>query len=639
MKTIDLFAGIGGLRIPFDEMGYENVFSSEIDKYASETYSANFGHYPSGDITETNEVDIPAHDLLLAGFPCFTAGNLVLTEQGYRPIENIEIGDMVMTHKGRLRRVLHKGEKLKQVGIVKGVGILEPLTCTKDHRFLSVDRKVTYKDGRQEILTEPEWIPAENLAGKQWCSLINYDETSKAIPGRFNDADAMYLAGLYLGDGHIRNNDDSRKKVIILSLNEAKYLKFKDRFGDGFCPQQERTSIRPHICDTAFAEWLLANFGHLSHTKTVPAWVLGHPYRKEFLQGYLDTDGSLTHNGVSLSTTSRAMAYGVAALLNAEDYVSTVGFCAMPETTVIEGRIVNQRSFWQVRGFHRSMSRKSRVGYNYILRKVTSYTQSGEDIVYDIEVEDDHSFIVQGVIVHNCQSFSIMGKGLGFADTRGTMFFEIERILKYHRPRAILLENVKRLATHDSGRTLDVILLSLKSIGYFVKWKVLNALDFGLPQKRERILIAGFLDERAYTAFSFDAFPKHSYDLKLILEDDKDVDPSLFASPHIAERRKEKTLGKTVFYPSIWHENKSGNISVLDHACALRTGASYNYLLVNGIRRPTSRELLRLQGFPDSYKIVVSHSEIRRQTGNSVPVNMIRAVAIRMNAALNSIKY
>ena len=229
-----------------------------------------------------------------------------------------------------------------------------------------------------------------------------------------------------------------------------------------------------------------------------------------------------------------------------------------------------------------------------------------------------------------CQAFSIMGKMQGFADTRGTMFFEIERILSYHKPPVILLENVKQLTTHDKGRTFKVILSRLAALGYFVKWKVLNALDFGLPQKRERVIIVGFRSEQDFFDFNFD-FSVRKYNLADILEKDNEVDKSLFASEKIVQKRLESTKGKEVFYPSIWHENKSGNISVLDYACALRTGASYNYLLVNGYRRPSSRELLRLQGFPDSYKIVVSHQEIRRQTGNSVAVPMIRAIARKIN--------
>lgn len=225
-----------------------------------------------------------------------------------------------------------------------------------------------------------------------------------------------------------------------------------------------------------------------------------------------------------------------------------------------------------------------------------------------------------------CQAFSIMGKMRGFEDTRGTMFFEVARILKQHHPKAILLENVKQLVGHDKGKTFKVILKTLAELGYYVKWKVLNALDFGLPQKRERVIIVGFLNEKAYEAFNFE-FEKMPYNLSDILESEDVVDSKLIASDTIREKRIKSVAGKKVFYPSIWHENKSGNISVLPYACALRTGASYNYLLINGYRRPTSRELLRLQGFPEEFKIVVSHSDIRRQTGNSVAVPMIRAVA------------
>lgn len=232
-----------------------------------------------------------------------------------------------------------------------------------------------------------------------------------------------------------------------------------------------------------------------------------------------------------------------------------------------------------------------------------------------------------------CQTFSIMGKMAGFSDTRGTMFFEIERILSHHKPQVILLENVKQLTTHDKGRTFETILAHLSALGYHVKYKVLDARNFGLPQKRERIIIVGFLDENMAEKFNFD-FPVIPYNLADVLENDSDVDKSLFASARILEKRKAYTKNKNVFYPSVWHENKAGNISVLDYACALRTGASYNYLLVNGIRRPSSRELLRFQGFPDDFKIVVPHGEIRRQTGNSVAVPMIRAVAERIDGVL-----
>lgn len=109
---------------------------------------------------------------------------------------------------------------------------------------------------------------------------------------------------------------------------------------------------------------------------------------------------------------------------------------------------------------------------------------------------------------------------LGFADTRGTMFFEIERILRYHQTPYILLENVKQLVSHDGGRTFKVILDHLAKLGYHVKWQVLNALDFGLPQKRERVIIVGFRSKADCDAFSFD-IPHLPYSLADILEPDE----------------------------------------------------------------------------------------------------------------------
>jgi DNA (cytosine-5)-methyltransferase 1 len=225
-----------------------------------------------------------------------------------------------------------------------------------------------------------------------------------------------------------------------------------------------------------------------------------------------------------------------------------------------------------------------------------------------------------------CQAFSIIGKMAGFNEARGTLFYNIEMILQEKRPQAFLLENVKQLRTHDKGKTFKIIVEHLQNLGYHIYTEVLNALNFGLPQKRERTYIVGFLDN-----INFD-FPKpveKRMSLSEILEPDEQVDQSLFASEFIQQKRLEKLKVKP-FYPSIWHENKSGNISVLPYSCALRSGASYNYLLVNGIRRLSSRELLRLQGFPEGFKIVVSHSEIRKQTGNSVPVPVVRAIAKQM---------
>ena len=231
-----------------------------------------------------------------------------------------------------------------------------------------------------------------------------------------------------------------------------------------------------------------------------------------------------------------------------------------------------------------------------------------------------------------CQTFSIIGRKEGFTDvTRGTLFFEIERILHDRRPRAFMLENVKNLTSHDNGRTYKIIIQKLESLGYYVYAKILNALDYGLPQKRERIIIAGFRDN---LIFNFpDPVPEcERKNLSDILE--ANPDSKYYVRDSIRESRLARLKYKNFPKPYISHENVAGSVTPHEWSAALRAGASANYILINDERRPTERELLRLQGFPDSFKIVVPYGKIRQQCGNSVAVPVIKAVAQEMIKSL-----
>ena len=226
-----------------------------------------------------------------------------------------------------------------------------------------------------------------------------------------------------------------------------------------------------------------------------------------------------------------------------------------------------------------------------------------------------------------CQAFSIIGARKGFDDTRGTLFFDIARILKEKQPKGFVLENVKQLKGHDGGRTLSVILATLNELGYDTDYKVLNAKDFGLPQKRERIFIVGWKKSLKFD-WIFDEVKMKP--LSKILE--KDVSDFYYASKKIADSRKLNVKAEQIKHnrPTIWHENKSGNISAYEYSCALRAGASYNYLLVNGERRMTEREMLRLQGFPEHFKLTHTYATIRRFAGNSLPIPVANAVIFRL---------
>jgi len=242
----------------------------------------------------------------------------------------------------------------------------------------------------------------------------------------------------------------------------------------------------------------------------------------------------------------------------------------------------------------------------------------GDITKIEANIIPDHDILFAGF---PCQPFSIIGSRMGFDDIRGTLFFEIARILKEKLPSMFILENVKQLSRHDKGKTLLTIIKVLEELGYKVKYDILNALDYGLPQKRERIIIVGFLDHAVDFHFPI---VKTKGKLEEFLERDEDVDQKYFASERIIEKRLLKHTSE--YNPGIWHENKSGNITSYPYSCALRAGASYNYLLVNGCRRLTPREMLRLQGFPDTFKIVCNDSQTRKQAGNAVPVNVIYAV-------------
>ncbi|SFB97746.1 DNA (cytosine-5)-methyltransferase 1 [Flexibacter flexilis DSM 6793] len=253
--------------------------------------------------------------------------------------------------------------------------------------------------------------------------------------------------------------------------------------------------------------------------------------------------------------------------------------------------------------------------------------------INDIAPNDvpDHDILLAGF---PCQPFSIAGKGLGFADTRGTLFFNIEAILDAKKPQAFLLENVKRLVTHDNGQTFAVILEKLKNLGYTVYYKIFNSLDFGVPQKRERIYIVGFKESIHFK------FPKpfgYYKPLSEILQIDEEIPQSYFLSEQLKEKRFSAVKANPPF-PSIWHENIGGNISALPYSCALRAGGSYNYLVVNGVRRLTDREMLRLQGFPDSFVINIPYSQTRKVAGNSVTVPVIQAIAGEMIHSLSNKK-
>jgi DNA (cytosine-5)-methyltransferase 1 len=226
-----------------------------------------------------------------------------------------------------------------------------------------------------------------------------------------------------------------------------------------------------------------------------------------------------------------------------------------------------------------------------------------------------------------CQAFSIAGKRQGFADTRGTMFFEIQRILEHHKPKCFMLENVKGLTNHNQGRTFNTILDILQyQLKYKVFYKILNAKNFGMPQNRERIIIVGFLDHDI--DFKFPEPTGEKTRLGDILESNVDakytISDKIWASH---QRRKEENRKKgNGFGYCLFDENSEYTSTI-----SARYYKDGSEILIKqegkNPRKLTPREAARLQGFPDDFKLVCSDVQCYKQFGNSVPTKMIGAVA------------
>lgn len=244
-----------------------------------------------------------------------------------------------------------------------------------------------------------------------------------------------------------------------------------------------------------------------------------------------------------------------------------------------------------------------------------------------------------------CQPFSIAGYRRGFLDTgRGDLFFEIVRILRDKKPRAVFLENVKNLRTHDKGRTFKIISDALEDLGYHTKVEVLNSMEYGnVPQNRERVYIVGFLSQEECDAFEF---PKPAPLTKSVSDLlDKEVDKRYYYN-HLALYPKLKDLIKSEDTVYQWRrvyvrENKKGVSPTLTANMGM---GGHNVPLIKdkkGIRKFTPRECARLQGYPDSFKLPkdLPDTKLYKQMGNSVTVSVIERIAKQIAKVLQLPNY
>lgn len=275
--------------------------------------------------------------------------------------------------------------------------------------------------------------------------------------------------------------------------------------------------------------------------------------------------------------------------------------------------------------------------YNYGIKPFGDITQINEKDI------PNHDILCGGF---PCQAFSVSGKQKGFEDSRGTLFFDIARIVEYHQPKLVFLENVKNFETHDNGNTLKILKKILNELGYDVKHQVLNASDFGLPQNRERIYFVCFRKDIMVDSFIFpkplnrktaliDFLEDHTNEAKIVTRPDIKLNKSfspirnIFGEIELPNKPIQIGIvnkggqGERIYDP----HGHAITLSAYGGGVGSKTGL---YKIGNVIRKLSPRECARIQGFPDDFQIISSPSQSYKQFGNSVAINVLKSILMQI---------
>ena len=245
-----------------------------------------------------------------------------------------------------------------------------------------------------------------------------------------------------------------------------------------------------------------------------------------------------------------------------------------------------------------------------------------------------------------CQAFSISGKQRGFEDSRGTLFFDVARIVKEKRPKVVFMENVKNLAKHDGGKTLEVIQATMEELGYEFNQKVLSSVNYGIPQKRERIYMVCFRKDIVNANFNF-KYPK-SIPLTKHVEDflipEEEIPKNLFVTREdtYMENKTDNVYSNKPIRMGIVNKGGQGERIYSTKGIAITLSAygggafskTGGYLINGKTRKLHPRECARLMGYPDSYQLAEKDSQSYKQFGNSVVIDVLQYIAIEIGKTL-----
>ena len=550
-RYIELFAGVGGFHVGLDKSDkdfYKCVMANQWEPGTKDQFAANIyrKRFPNDllindDICKVSGKDIDC-DMLTGGFCCLGANTRILTNDGYKFIVDVKEGDMVLSHDNQY----HKVNKLMYQGIqqtykIVGSGFID-MYATGNHKFFVREKHYKFKVDenkkacRYRIFNKPEWKTVDefkdnckkfyvgtainqNSVVPIWKGVDVYTgfQTKRTLCSLdMYDENLWYIIGRFLGDGWIIKQNklgDLRYKYkgIGICCGKTEYddlkKKISSRYRYTFSKNVTVYNLLFHNVElAAFCEQFYSS-NHNAHTKRIPGFVYDLPVNllKSLLDGYQDSDGCITGIYNQFSSVSEELLYGIAHCIEKVYHKPTLIFKNnVPNKKIIDGRLVNQSPFYTLRyRCNESVHHTYFYEDGYIWYPITKVEESVEQPVYDIEVDESHSFIANHCIVHNCQDYSIVcnkSKSMGIEGEKGVLWWEVVRLITEMRlkPKYLLLENVDRMLISPSkqrGRDFALILQSLINLGYNIEWRVINATDYGMPQKRKRVFMFGFLKD------------------------------------------------------------------------------------------------------------------------------------------------
>lgn len=531
--------------------------------------------------------------MICGGSPCFVEGTLVLTELGYKPIEEIKIGDVVLTHNNKWKKVIHtmtnEANELYRIKCMPS----EDIHCTANHPFY-VRKRNNLQDSktgkRWREFDRPLWIEAKNLTREyyvgtainnkseipHWEGIIKAvnatDKTyiENTLSDKFQTKEFWYVIGRFIGDGWIRSSGG-----IIICANDSELHQitpYLEKLNWNYCISKERTVNKIHITFKEIGEYCL-RFGKGAANKHLTDDILNLPVDllKSFIEGFVSADGTQDSSGLyRITSVSRSMIYELGQCI-AKVYHRpfSIYFTQRTRTTVIEGRTVNQKDTYSIH-YKLTTNTQDKAFYEdgYVWSPINEILQEEyKGLVYNLEVEDDNSYVVQNVVVHNCQDFSVAGKQKGSVwtckecgheynpltvhwnerdkcpncgsenidKTRSSLLVEYLRVVRANKPNFGIYENVKNIVGKQfKDTTFKLFTDELEEYGYNVYWKVLNAKNYGIPQNRERVYLLFIKKDLDNGRFKFPEPFDNGLRLKDLLEDE--VDDKFYISDEKVER-------------------------------------------------------------------------------------------------------